>query len=64
VYGMSMVARRDKRVQMLFSQEEWAMLQTLAETTGITASDWVRLRVREAYGKAHPLVSGAKKGRR
>jgi hypothetical protein len=61
-----MMIHRDKRVQMLFSQEEWAMLQTLAERAGITASDWVRLRVREAYGKDHPLVSGAsvKKGRK
>ena len=63
---MHMTLLRDKRVQMLFSQEEWAMLRSLAERTGITASDWVRLRVREAYGEDHPLVgsSGAKKARK
>jgi hypothetical protein len=61
---MGMPLRRDKRVQMLFSQEEWAMLQALSESAGITASDWVRLRVREAYGKDHPLVGGSKKGRK
>jgi hypothetical protein len=44
-----MVIRRDKRVQMLFSDEEWAMLQDLAAQNGVTASDWVRLRVREGH---------------
>jgi hypothetical protein len=44
-----MVIRREKRVQMLFSDEEWAMLQELATRDGVTASDWVRLRVREGY---------------
>jgi hypothetical protein len=47
-----MVIRRDKRVQMLFSDEEWAMLQELAESNGVTASDWVRLRVREGHAGA------------
>ena len=43
-----MVIRRDKRLHMLLSQDEWAALQALAEQAGITASDWVRLRIREA----------------
>jgi hypothetical protein len=49
-----MVIRRDKRVQMLFSQEEWAMLQEMADRQGVTASDWVRMKIREAYGPAEP----------
>jgi hypothetical protein len=47
-----MVVQRDKRVQMLFSREEWSMLQALADRDGVTASDWVRLRVREGYQRA------------
>ena len=34
VYGVLMVIRREKRVQMLFSDEEWAMLQELATRDG------------------------------
>jgi hypothetical protein len=40
---------RDKRLHMLLSQDEWVMLQSLAERLGVTASDWVRLRIREAF---------------
>ena len=54
VYDGLMVITRDKRVQMLFSQEEWQMLQELAERQGVTASDWVRMKVRELYGPIEP----------
>ncbi|HEY3498355.1 MAG TPA: hypothetical protein VGK73_26860 [Polyangiaceae bacterium] len=46
-----MAIRREKRVQMLFSDEEWAMLLELADEDGVTASDWVRLRVRQGYAE-------------
>lgn len=36
---------------MLFSDEEWAMLLELADEDGVTASDWVRLRVRQGYAE-------------
>ena len=53
-----MVVKREKRVQMLFSEEEWAMLQELADRDGVTASDWVRTRVREGhrtlFGESRP----------
>ena len=53
-----MVLKREKRVQMLFSDEEWAMLQELADRDGVTASDWVRIRVREGhraeFGESRP----------
>lgn len=39
--------KRDKRLHMLLSQDEWAALQALADRDGITASDWVRQRIRE-----------------
>lgn len=54
---------RDKRLHMLLSQEEWAMLQELAERAGgITASDWVRMRIREAYGAGKVLKARRKQG--
>jgi hypothetical protein len=34
---------------MLISDQEWKMLQELADRAGITASDWVRTRIREAH---------------
>jgi len=37
------------------------MLQTLAERDGVTASDWVRLRVRQSYGQGHPLVASPRR---
>jgi hypothetical protein len=48
------MVHRDKRLHMLLSQEEWQTLQDLAERDGITPSDWVRLRIREAAGPARP----------
>lgn len=63
MYDVVMVIRRDKRVQMLFSQEEWAMLQELAERGGVSASDWVRLRVRESHA-ALPAPATPKKRKR
>jgi hypothetical protein len=43
-----MVVARPRRLNVLISDEEWAMLQALADRAGITASDWIRLRIREA----------------
>ena len=48
------MVKRTRRLSMLISDEEWTMLQSLAERDGITASDWVRLRIREAYGPDKP----------
>lgn len=56
-----MVVKRDKRLHMLLSQEEWSMLQELADRDGVTASDWVRLRIREAYDPRVTLESVARK---
>jgi hypothetical protein len=44
-----MVVKRNRRLSMLVSDEEWAMLQTLSDRDGVTASDWVRVRIRELY---------------
>jgi len=35
---------------MLVSDEEWRMLQQLADATGVTASDYVRQFVRREHG--------------
>jgi len=49
-----MVTKRNRRLSMLISDDEWEMLQALADGTGLTASDWVRLRIREAYEATPP----------
>ncbi len=49
-----MVIKRSRRLSMLISDEEWAMLQAAADQAGITASDWVRMRIRDASGSADP----------
>ena len=46
---------RDRRVHMVMSQDEWAMLCALAERMGVTISDWMRLRIREAHGEGPAL---------
>ena len=49
-----MVVERTHRLSMRISEEEWKMLEALADVAGITASDWVRLRIREAYAEQPP----------
>jgi hypothetical protein len=49
-----MVIRRPRRLNVLISDEEWAMLQYLADKAGITASDWIRMRIREAVEAEPP----------
>jgi hypothetical protein len=44
-----MVVTRTHRLSMLISDDEWAMLQAVAEKRGVTASDWVRMHIRDAY---------------
>lgn len=44
-----MVVTRDKRLNVLMSVEELEMLQALADKAGITSSDWIRMRIREAH---------------
>lgn len=40
---------RSRRMNVLMTNEERAMLQALADERGVTASDWVRLAVRNAF---------------
>jgi hypothetical protein len=47
-----MVTKRNRRLSMLINDQEWTMLQSLADRAGITASDWVRMRIREAFESA------------
>jgi hypothetical protein len=54
VHSWFMVTKRTRRLSMLISDDEWKMLQSLADGSGITASDWVRLRIREAFESAPP----------
>ena len=44
-----MVVKREKRVHMLFSDDEWSMLQSLADRDGVNVSDWVRRQVRDVH---------------
>jgi len=50
----AMVVERTHRLSMRISEDEWNMLESLADSAGITASDWVRLRIREAYAEQPP----------
>lgn len=43
---------RNRRLNLLISDEEHAMLAALAEKRGITASDVVRMFIRDAYAEA------------
>lgn len=52
-----MAVSRDKRLNVLVSAEELEKLQALADKAGITASDWVRLRIREAFDAEKPKRS-------
>jgi hypothetical protein len=54
VHSWFMVTKRTRRLSMLISDDEWKMLQALADGAGITASDWVRMRIREAHESAPP----------
>lgn len=53
-----MVVKRNRRLSMLVSDEEWEMLQSLADRDGVTVSDHIRLYLRrahaEAFGSAKP----------
>lgn len=49
-----MVVERTHRLSMRISEEEWDMLQAMADSAGISASDWVRLRIRDAYAQQPP----------
>lgn len=40
---------RDRKFTMNCSKEELEMLREVAESVGLTASDWIRLQVRLAY---------------
>lgn len=43
---------RNRRLSMKISDEEWTMLQALAERDGVSASDFVRTFIRRAYAEA------------
>lgn len=49
--------RRERRLSMLISDEEWVMLQALAERDGLNVSDHIRLYIR----RAHSELAGAAK---
>lgn len=49
---------------MLISDEEWAMLQALADRDGVNASDHIRLYIRRAYGEAFGSAKAPKPKRK
>jgi hypothetical protein len=59
-----MVVTRDKRLNVLMSAEEMQWLQTLADEAGITASDWIRLKIREANMGRNPPRDATKKSKK
>jgi hypothetical protein len=56
-----MVMTREKRVNLLVSDDEHAMLQALAEADGVTGSHLIRLFIRTTYagrfGEKKPKTS-------
>lgn len=40
---------RDKVLTVRMTADERAMLRAIAERSGVTASDWVRLTIRQTY---------------
>jgi hypothetical protein len=49
-----MVVPRDRRLNILISEEEQGMLQALADADGVTASDFVRTFIRKAHAERFP----------
>lgn len=49
VHDGFMVMERNQRLSIRISQEEWRMLQELAEKEGLCASDFVRSFIRKTY---------------
>jgi hypothetical protein len=48
-YKVHMVIERNRRLSMLVSDDEWRMLQALADANGVTASDYVRQFIRREH---------------
>ena len=46
-----MVTKRERRLSMLISDEEWDMLQALADHDGLSVSDHIRLYIRRAHAE-------------
>ena len=46
-----MVTKRERRLSMLISDEEWDMLQALADHDGLNVSDHLRLYIRRAHAE-------------
>jgi len=46
-----MVTKRERRLSMLISDEEWEMLQALADRDGLNVSDHIRLYIRRAHAE-------------
>jgi len=49
-----MVVPRTRRLSILISEAEHAMLQDLADAEGVTASDFVRLFIRRVHDSKFP----------
>lgn len=46
------MVERDRRLSIRIAEEEWEMLQALAERDGISSSDYIRLFIRRAHADA------------
>jgi hypothetical protein len=55
---------RSIQFKMLLSEDERRMLNEVAEGSGITASDWLRLTLRHAHAEKFGTPKLAKKGGR
>jgi hypothetical protein len=55
-----MPATRDRRLSILISEEEHAMLERLADAEGVTVSTYVRQLTRRAHGERFPKQAAKK----
>jgi hypothetical protein len=50
--------KRDQSLRVRISKDELAMLRALAERTGVSGSDLIRLSIRRAFDDAWPPEGG------
>ena len=64
LYAPRMVLARSKKLTILISDDERAALQAVADAAGLTASDYLRQHVRQAFAALDAAPKKAKAGAR
>ena len=56
--------RRNRRLSMLISEDERAMLQQVADADGLTPSDYIRQHIRRAHAERFGAAKAKKRKRK